>query len=707
MCRVDRRDYVGPTAIRAAVLPARAVYLVADGSADGMRRAVREACTRWGGMTEPIIPVKPGGDIDPWWRQVAQLARADGAVNVDADPEDATVAAGRLGLELVPLADIDLTGLTVCTVHPSVVGPEYLPGSNAYVIASHKQQLWEVTGAGDLTDEHLESLSAGALSVRRPYDDEVARAQLAGRTLVERTCSQFREHWTLGMTPGPAVVWISEPDSFKDCVFFWNLRALRPLRLANVPMLLLPYGQVQHWMHFTDDLAYPLERPAEFTPDVALCSLSVAEPLLHETAALLGLQPHNGEPGTMQDGPAPARKPPFTYRTDLEPRRWLNFERAYGEITDVDVQLFRETTTVRFTSPVSSRGVGAALVRLSGAALEGLPRRSAIADRIASGATWSHGALQITACAVNDYLFKLHVPELPEVTDALLSKVTVRHGLSPRKGQAGMAWLDQTDISPLGQPGVFAAIRNLTTPRSKALLKELRDLRRAGAVDEELAEIAAHWGGRAERAYKSAEQMSNMPEGQTADALERLCAAGWAERGLRIDCGACGQPSFIPLSQAPGSATCPGCSSPAAYQTGSALTIYYRLNSHLDMLSDQGVLPHLLTIAALQRQGAKSHFLPGIDVWFSQDDSDQAEADIFGVRDGQILCGEVKTTASQFTPDQIARDVDLSTRLEADTHVLAATDSIPENVIEKAKQLCTASGLGVVVLSKAELLPWG
>ena len=112
MCQVDRRDYVGPTAVRAAVLPARAVYLVADGSTDGMRRAVREACTRWGGMTEPIIPVKPGGDVDPWWQQVAQLARADGAVNVDADPEDAAVAARRLGLDLVPLADIDLTGLT-------------------------------------------------------------------------------------------------------------------------------------------------------------------------------------------------------------------------------------------------------------------------------------------------------------------------------------------------------------------------------------------------------------------------------------------------------------------------------------------------------------------------------------------------------------------------------------------------------------------
>jgi hypothetical protein len=707
MYLVDRRDYVGPTALTAAVLPARAAYLVADGSLDGMRRAVQEACTRWGGMSEPIIPVKPGGDVDLRWWQVTQLARVDGAVNVDLNPEDAAMAARTLGLDLVPLADIDdPAGPTAFTIHPSAVGPVFLPGSNAYIIASEKQRLWEVAGAGDLTEEHLHSLQAGILSVRRPYDDEVARAQLSSRTLIERTCSQFREHWSQGAISGPAVVWVTEPDSFTDCIFFWNLRALQPLRFGTVPMLLLPYGQVQHWLHFPDDLAYPLERPAEFAPDVALCSLSVNEAQLHETAELLGLHPHDGEPESRSDPAAQPRKPPFTYRIGLDPRRWLNFERVYGEITDVDVQLFRDTTTVRFASPVSFKGAGTALVRLSGAALEGLPRRAAVADRIASSATWRHDELQITAYALGDYMFKLHIPELPEVVDALLTKVTVRHELSRKKGQAGMAWLDQTDISPLSQPGVFTAIRNLTTQRSKALLKELRRLRKAGAIDDELAEIAAHWGGRAERAYKSAEQLNGMPDGQAANALERLCAAGWAERGLQIDCGACGLPSFIPLTQVAGTASCPGCSSPAAYQTGSALTIYYRLNSHLDMLSDQGVLPHLLTIATLERRTARSsHFLPGVDVWFSEDD--KGEADIFGVRDGKILCGEVKTSASEFTPDEIIHVINLSARLEADTHILAATDTIPSNVIDQATQLCKANGLSLITLSKAELIPWG
>lgn len=87
---MDSRDYVGPRAVQAAVLPGRAVYLVADGSEGGLRRAVQEACTRWGGMTEPIVPVEPGGEIDRWsQQQVVSTARGDSAVTVDVDPDDA------------------------------------------------------------------------------------------------------------------------------------------------------------------------------------------------------------------------------------------------------------------------------------------------------------------------------------------------------------------------------------------------------------------------------------------------------------------------------------------------------------------------------------------------------------------------------------------------------------------------------------------
>lgn len=701
---MDGRDYIGPTAARAAVLPARAAYLVADGSEDGLRRAVQEACTRWGGMSEPIIPVNPGGDVDPWWPDMVSMVRADIAVNVDAGRDDAAEAASKLGLDLVPLADIDRVGVGVYTARPAAIGPALLPGHSSYVMASETRQLWDVIGVGDLTDAQLESITPNTLYTYRPTEDQTARAQLDGSSLVERTCSQFGEHWMRGPATGPAIIWVTDPGSLADCLHFWNLRALRPLQLGIVPTLLIPAGQVQHWMGFPQQLAYALERPADVQPDVALCSLSLPESELRDTAALLGLQEYTGELRIGHSRPTPARNPPFSYRLDLDPRDWLGFERAYGEITDVEVQLFRGPTDLRFTSPVYFRGGGATLIRVSGAAFEGLPRRAPVATLVERSLTWRYNALQFTALALNDYSFKIRIPELLEVTTVVLGAVTTRHQLSD-KGKPGMAWLDRGDVSILAQPGVFTAIRELTTPRSKTLLRELQKLRKDGAVDDELADIASRWGGRSERTYKSVGELQHVPREEAAAALERLCAAGWAERGLRVRCAACGLPSFVELRQTSSRPTCPGCASPAAYETGSALIVYYRLNSYLDLLSDQGVLPHLLTIAALQRQARRSHFLPGIDVWFGPDD--QAEADIFGIRDEQILVGEVKTSASDFTPHQITRDITLSTRLEADTYVLAATDTISSEQAELARQQCETQGLNLIVLGKADLLPTG
>jgi hypothetical protein len=697
--------YLGQAVVQAAVLPARAAYLIADGSEVGLRRAIREASARWGGMTEPIVPVKTGGEIDGWWRQVVTLAGADTAVNVDVAEADASAAAGGLGLELIPVGQVGTAGISMYAVHAAWAGPVSLPDPNAFVIGRENGPLWEITAAGDLSPEHLAGLRTDALWVRRAAEDEVARSQLWGHTLIERTVSQFSEHWARGGPSAcPAMVWITEPDSVADCVYFWNLRALRPLRLRTVPMLLIPAGQVQYWLGFADQLAHVLERPDEFAPDAAIRSLSVGEDRLGEDAAQLGLDLFEGEPWSGLRDPAPLRQPPFTYRADLEVRVWFRFERHYGEVTDVDVHLLRDRTTIRFTSPVTFRGGGMTLVRLSGPPFDPLPKRQAVASRILNGASWSHDSLQVMTFAQNDYWFELHIPELREAADAVLGEVTVRHELSD-KGKLGMAWLEGRDVSPLLEPGVFATIRALTTPRSKELLRELRRLKADGSVDDELAEVAAHWGGRVERRYRDASQVEGLPPSDATRILERLCALGWAERGLRISCGACGLAGFVGMHATTGHATCPGCSAPASYAVGSSLTVYYRLDSYLDRLSDQGVLPHLLTVAALARRAKASFFLPGTNLWFGSGERPDAEADVFGILDGKVLTGEVKTSAAEFTEEQITRDTDLSRKLAVDTHILAATDDIPDGVIGMAQTACTARGLALITLQRADLLP--
>jgi hypothetical protein len=657
-------------------------------------------------MTEPIIPVQPGGGFQPWFRQLVPLTDVDVAVNVDAPPEDAAAAAAALGLDVIPLANIDIVGLSAFCTHPSATGPATHEEYIHYVIPQDAA-LWEVVGAGDLTTEHQSGLTAEALMVIRAGSDAVACAQVNGSTLVERTCAQFGENWMAGTSPnGPAVVWVTEPNSFWDCLYFWNLRTLRPLRLAQLPMLIIPAGAIQNWANFRSQFLRSLERPDEFAPDVVLRSASdsVPEAILDETASLLRLERCKEKPRTGFRVPAPIRKAPFSYLVNLDPRSWLTFERSYGEITDVEVQVFREKTTVRFSSPVKFRGTGKALVRIDGEALDGLPRRPEVANLIQAGSTWHKKALQITAFAVNDYRFELHIPELPAVIKTLLGERAARHELSP-KGKPGMVWLDRTDVNPLLEAYVFSAIRELTTPRIKRLARELQKIRSEGAADEDIVQMAANWGGRMERSYKSAGQLAYVPGEARTQTLERLCNLGWAERGLRLNCGQCGLHNYVPLPQTSGRAVCPGCNSPGEYETSSTLTVYYRLNSYLDFLSDQGILPHLITIAALTKAGTNSHFLPGIDMWFS--DGGKGEADVFGIRDGQVLSGEVKTSGAEFTDEQIIHDVDLSLRIGADAHIMAVTDAISQEARNKASQECETRGLSLIVLQKDDLLPVG
>jgi hypothetical protein len=658
-------------------------------------------------MTEPIVPVSADGHLDDWWRQVVELARVDGAVNVDVPRDDAVAAAAELGLTLVPLARIDRAGPVMWTCHPAWVGP-HNQREEAYVIACAEGPLWQAVAAGDLTDEHAAELDASVMAVRRPRSgDEVAWAQVQGGTLLDRTVLHLAEDVTRdGPWPCPTIVWVTDPDDLEDCLYFWNLRALRPLLPTTQPMLLLPVDEVQHWLEFDRQFARLLVRPSEFSPDVVLRSLGVEESALHHLAGVLGLQRSNDKVRSgHQFPPPPLREAPFTYRLDVDIRRWFVFNREYGIPTDVDVHLFKDGSRVRFSSPVPFTGAGYALVRLAGTPFAGLPQRPSVAALVVTNADWRGGSIQIRANASREFQFEVHVPSLEEAVHALLREVTAGYQLSD-KGRLGTAMQANADVSALLEPGVYEALVELTTPRSKELLRELQRFQAQGAGEKELAELAIRWGGRTERRYRGAENLNRVGKMEAPAVLERLCGLGWAERGLEIHCQRCGIRSFVPLSEASprGQPICRGCGAAQGYTArASALSILYRLDTFVDRASDQGVLSHLLVVAALARRHTRSWVIPGVEV--SLGDDRTKEADIFGVYDAHVIAGEVKTTASQFTVEQMTRDVALSGRLRADTHLLAAVDDIPDETSATARDLCERAGLDLLILGRDDLRP--
>ncbi|MGR3875617.1 hypothetical protein ACUXZZ_44550 [Streptomyces graminifolii] len=691
--------YLGQAVMEAVVLPSRAAYLIAKGSETGFRIAVMHASSRWGGMTEPIVEAVASG-LSEQHEQAVRIAGVEALVNVDADPLAAEEIAVSLGLPVVALADIrEHTVVFTCT--PDEVR-EFTDRSYLPIAASPKGSLWQLAAAGGVSPGQPQHARVS----ERP--DEFGIYQVQSDTRIQGTVAQFGNYQST--TPGdtPLVLWVAEDDGLADSLDFWNTRALRPVDTIGMPMLLLPgAGEVRHWMGFPKQVAYLLaSRPGQLAPDVAFVSRSASPQQLQELASVLGLDATDEEPRAGARIPAPpARTAPFTFRTDLDPWDWVTLERHYGVPTSFDVQVFADgPSTLRFAQPVRFNGPAGALVRFWGEPLLGLPARPSIARLVDRDAQWRDGKLQLTSLPIGHQLaVQLTFPLLPQATEQLLDDVTVTHQLSSA-GRLGAALTERADSTALLEPGVYEAAIALTTPRSKELMKRLQELRAGGSPDADLAELAATWGGRSERRYLPADKLPNVGAEDRAAALERLCALGWVERGLESTCPSCASRSFVPLNQTSGSPQCPGCGAVSSYQSGGAPTaVHYRLDSFTDRASDNGLLPHLLVIAELRRRKPRSHFLPGTDVTF--DDGRHEEVDIFGIWDGKVVSGEVKTSASEFHEAQLRRDVALSQRLGADVHVLASVTPVGQEVRDTARELCEPAALELVVLDRTDLRP--
>lgn len=293
-------EYLGQEEFQIVVGPARVAYLIRMNSEAGYRRAVQEASTRWGGFSEPIVPVRASGKIDGFWRQVVELANVDEVVNVDAPATAAYAAAKSLGLDLVPLQAIDRSGPGQFTCHPGVTSsqstmthvslkdePDLVTVRTVWNYAGSRQDMWAITAAGSLTPEAAQA----ARDLSEPIDElddsfQIAIAQVAGRTLLDRTGVQLRERWASGGPfPTPAIIWFCNRSALQECLLYWNRRALRPLGFEWIPMMILPAYQVEKWPQFHYQIQPWLNgRPNEFAPDTFLCSHRVP----HEKLRTIG-----------------------------------------------------------------------------------------------------------------------------------------------------------------------------------------------------------------------------------------------------------------------------------------------------------------------------------------------------------------------------------------------------------------------------------
>jgi hypothetical protein len=638
--------------------------------------------------------MRKNGSVDPGWLEVMDIARIETVVNVGCDESAAKTLAEKRRLNHLAYNQIDKASRPQA-MHWSAVARN----SHPYA-AREGGPLWEMVAAGSPN----EPTDAPSLApVRRFGTEDIAgRAAIQGETVLDAGLAGFSEYVKMNrVVNAPALIWLTPPNHLPACLWFWNMRALRSLAGGSSPMILLPTSY-KSWVGLRDLIESVLSRHYHGDVDVVIEAHGRAQSQLGELIERFGLQPYTSNKFNYDAGGwSPERRvPPFKYIEGFDPRKWLLFKRRAGYHTTKRVQRFRARTSVSLAVPSLKRAIPDATgfpvyYRLSGGFLSDMPRTDRTAALIQDNARWRDVELELNSIVTPNPEIAISSPDPMQILEALLQGLHASTRDSD-KGRLASAINDARSGTVLLERETLPLIGKLRTPRSRDVMKQLEQLA-SDAPASKLEEIASTLGGRSGRKFASALSLG----GTSALAgLEMLVGDGWAERGLALKCPRCGVTSFVQLSEVTNAAICPGCNSPGKYAAAKGLEVMYRLDTLVDRASDQGALPHLAALMALRQRSHETYLSMGLQIEWP--DGSSQEADLFGFMGSHIISGEVKTSASEFDASQIERDVQLSQRLNADIHVMAATQEIPHTAIRLAAERCTQAALQLMVLMPSE-----
>jgi hypothetical protein len=709
-------SYLGQELARLDVGPVRACYLVPELNRVRLIEAITAASRRWGGVTEPILPVGPGGITDERWQRIVAALKPDLFVDLGLDDRARAAAAGQLGTSLTSWPDFtgESAGFSWLWCHPLVIDG---PLGDAPVPVPAEASLCALAGVGAI--ENVRGWNVLGPGILRAADElQCVLSQVTRNTVALLSARQVMEEaaGSAFAPPVPALIWVSEPDSFADAIGFWNVRALVATSspVTAVTAILLPPD-----VSLRPDLAellvprfrarYPRPRPDAFifshtVPPGQLRALArqlnlteVAPPVAQEHAA----------PGSLGTEPDPGA--PLTAATGLDPTPWCCYPRRYGRGTSELVQVFSGRTVIRAPSPVPFRvGTGGWVqVSLSGLRAFAAPDRRTVAQLFAPDAWFSGGRLCLKRATANLYEVAVTIPEPPAVLAAALRDAGVRFTPSD-KGKYAQALLDRAPRLEelVRQPGALEVIGDLTAKRTEHFKTDLKALLRDKPGDTSLMDdILALARERLPLPHQSVVELPKhgLAGGDIASILEQLVVLGLCSRGFSVNCAACQMESYVELSQVTRQATCLGCGAAAAYRPAASKPmgpeIRYRLSSLLDRASDQGAPPHILGLASLRQYaaGRQLFILPGVDL---HDGSRKlGELDLLGYLDEHLIAGEVKTSPAEFTEEQIRKDLSKAARIGADIYVMVAVHALTAEQEGLAGSLATAQGCQLLTFS--------
>ncbi len=178
------------------------------------------------------------------------------------------------------------------------------------------------------------------------------------------------------------------------------------------------------------------------------------------------------------------------------------------------------------------------------------------------------------------------------------------------------------------------------------------------------------------RKATSPEEIEMDRKAVTADlvgVVQSLTDNGVFQQGIRLRCTNCGSRFWREMGIIQQKVRCDGCGATVVVPVES--TWSYRLNSLIrNGIALHGCVPVTSALRDL-REKARESFIYAHGVGLFTDYSDEkpaAEMDLLCISDGKLVCGEVKSSASEFTRDELGKLARLATDIKADQAVISA-----------------------------------
>lgn len=314
---------------------------------------------------------------------------------------------------------------------------------------------------------------------------------------------------------------------------------------------------------------------------------------------------------------------PITVRFKSAPFIYAAGRRHVGAYVTQLTHFQTTSTVIDAPSPVTFRRPAGGYVRarMWGAPPVDLPPGESGARLfMEAGAAVDH-AIEFLTSPNSRYTVHLKIPEKGELLASSLREAGITLNVSDKGQLATGVHTRLGHLDVLREPDTIAVIKALTTRRiqtdAKRLAAALPDLgpTDAGALAARLLHVRQEF-----RSVLDIGSIGGLSAPSVGPVVERLVVSGFVIRGFKVVCDVCGMDHFVQLSDWKPSVQCPGCLSTARVAVGppnNDMELHYRLNSLVDRASDNGVLGHLLLVAALIRFNPSAYVIPGANLEWS------------------------------------------------------------------------------------------